>query len=146
MFQAHHDDFSLLIESDIVYNMSKESAQSLYLPALSGLCFLVLALGLVRYAYTPLLPALIQQHWMTHLQAGYLGAANFFGYFLGTLVAKYFTRRFSHHQLIKISALLCVLSFFACAWHLGLVWLNAWRILAGVGSAFITVLTPVTIL
>jgi len=62
------------------------------------------------------------------------------------ILVKYFAKRFSSQGLIKLCALLSVLSFFASAWHLGLLWLNIWRILAGFTSAFVTILTPVIIL
>ncbi len=44
--------------------------------ALAGLCASLVAIGLARFAYTPLIPPLIQAHWFTAPQAVTLGAAN----------------------------------------------------------------------
>ncbi len=128
-----------------VKKMKDKQTHGFYGPAISGFCFLALALGLVRCAYTPLLPVLIQRHWLTHIQAGHLGAANFAGYVIGAITAKYFGRNFSHQRLLKVFAPICVISFFACAWHLGLVWLCFWRIFAGFASAILVILTPLII-
>ena len=57
-------------------------AQALF-ATLAGLCGSFVAIGLARFAYTPLIPALIQAHWFTSSQAVTLGAANFAGYLLG---------------------------------------------------------------
>ena len=54
------------------------------LPALmTGIMATLAAIGIARFAYTPLLPAIIQQGWFTASQGAYLGAANLLGYFIG---------------------------------------------------------------
>ncbi|GAA3822415.1 YbfB/YjiJ family MFS transporter [Streptomyces chiangmaiensis] len=43
--------------------------------------------GLARFAYTPLLPELINAHWFSPSAVAYLGAANLAGCLVGALVA-----------------------------------------------------------
>ena len=52
---------------------------------LSAFCASLIGIGLARFAYTPLLPALIGAHWFEPAAAAYLGAANLAGYLLGAL-------------------------------------------------------------
>jgi len=53
--------------------------------ALAGLCATLVGIGLARFAYAPLLPALIQGGWFTPAEAAYLGAANLLGYLAGAV-------------------------------------------------------------
>lgn len=121
---------------------ARVDSMSYFKPAISGFFILFLALGIGRFAYTPLLPVLVQQHWMSHLQAGFLGATNLAGYFAGAVLARHIIKFWHHQRVIYFSAALSIISLFACAWHLGLVWLNIWRLIAGIAAAFMMVLTP----
>ena len=42
---------------------------------LSGTCASLVGVGLGRFAYSPLIPLLITEHWFTPSEAAYLGAA-----------------------------------------------------------------------
>jgi Uncharacterised MFS-type transporter YbfB len=54
-----------------------------WLSAAAGLCASLVGLGLARFAYTPLIPALIAAKWFSPADAVYLGAANLAGYLAG---------------------------------------------------------------
>lgn len=58
---------------------------AVWIAAFSGFCAVLIALGLARFGYAPLIPALVSSHWFTTSQADYLDAANFLGYLAGTL-------------------------------------------------------------
>src|ERR1700752_247338 len=64
-----------------------------WLSALAGLCASLVGLGLARFAYTPLIPALIAAKWFSPSDAVYLGAANLAGYLAGALIAREFGAR-----------------------------------------------------
>src|SRR5262249_61559492 len=51
--------------------------------ALAGLTALGLALGIGRFAFTPILPMMRQDAVVSVGQGGWLGSANYFGYLLG---------------------------------------------------------------
>jgi hypothetical protein len=47
---------------------------------IAGLCASLVGIGMARFAYTPLLPAIIGAHWFSASTATYLGAANLGGH------------------------------------------------------------------
>ena len=51
--------------------------------AIAGLAALALGMGIGRFAYTPLLPALIDEAGLSIRAAGYIASANFAGYLVG---------------------------------------------------------------
>ena len=53
----------------------------------AGVMATLVGIGLARFAYTPLIPVLIDAGWFSASDAVYLGAANLLGYFIGALSA-----------------------------------------------------------
>src|SRR5437667_11669112 len=66
--------------------MISESQNPVWL-AVGGLIALAAALGVGRFAYTPILPLMVEDLGMTKTMAGALASANFAGYPIGALVA-----------------------------------------------------------
>ncbi|MGM1053741.1 MAG: YbfB/YjiJ family MFS transporter [Pseudomonadota bacterium] len=58
-----------------------------YRVLLAGVFSQILCIGVARFAYTPLLPVMQQQTWLSDAQGGWLAALNYAGYMLGALVA-----------------------------------------------------------
>ena len=56
--------------------------------AFAGLAATVVGNGLGRFAYTPLIPALIAAGWFAPNSTVYFAAANLAGYFIGALLAR----------------------------------------------------------
>jgi len=69
--------------------------------SIAGLCSLFIGLGLCRFTYTPMVPALIHQEWVTQVGASYLGTINFFGYFLGAFLGQQANKYFEIPVIIK---------------------------------------------
>lgn len=111
-----------------------------WLPALAGLAATLLGVGLGRFAYTPLLPAMVVEGWLSGTQAALLGAFNLAGYLLGALVAAGLGRRWGVVPVLRAALVLTALSLGACAWNGGMVWLGCWRFLAGVTGAVLMIL------
>jgi predicted MFS family arabinose efflux permease len=122
-------------------NRENSSLQCI-LPAFVGFCIMCVALGLGRFAYTPLLPEMVQKHWLTQTMASYVGSANFFGYLLGAIVAKKLTHYKPATFWIRSALILCTLSLSACIIHWNFAWLLIWRMVAGFSGAILMVLTP----
>lgn len=98
------------------------------------MCAMFIGIGMARFAYTPLVPALIEQNWFTASQAAYLGAANLAGYFIGALLS----RRLSANNprlALRVAMAACAISFFACAWPASFAWFSLWRWVAGFAGA-----------
>jgi predicted MFS family arabinose efflux permease len=114
--------------------------------ALSGLCATLVGIGLARFAYTPLIPALIAAHWFTPSQTAYLGAANLAGYLAGALAARPIVARASRRGVLSAMMLLATGAFFACAVPLSVAWFSVWRFAAGLAGGVLMVLAAPTVL
>ncbi|WP_454827046.1 YbfB/YjiJ family MFS transporter [Paraburkholderia xenovorans] len=113
---------------------------------LAGLCGSLVAIGLARFAYTPLIPSLIQEHWFTSSQAVTLGAANFAGYLVGALIGRPLASALSNRSALRILMAVVTAAFFACAYPLSVSWFFAWRLLSGISGGAIMVLVATSIL
>lgn len=106
----------------------------------------LIGIGLARFAYTPLLPAIVDAHWFAPSDAAYLGAANLAGYLAGALLGRPISTRYSIVRLLRTMMLFATASFFACAFPLGFAWFFAWRFAAGFAGGVMMVLAAPTVL
>lgn len=113
--------------------------------AFSALCASLIGIGLARFAYTPLIPALIAEQWFSPAQAAYLGAANLAGYLVGALFAGRIGAARSVPWL-RAMMLLATVSFFASAWRLPFAWFFLWRFAAGAAGGALMVLAALAVL
>jgi predicted MFS family arabinose efflux permease len=113
---------------------------------LSALSASLVGIGLARFAYTPLLPAIIDAHWFSPSAAAYLGAANLAGYLAGALLGRPLAARIPAPVLLRGLMLLATAAFFACAVPLSLAWFFIWRLLAGLSGGALMVLAAPTVL
>ena len=112
----------------------------------AGLSASLVGLGLARFAYTPLIPALIDARWFAPADVVYLGAANLAGYLAGALTARGLAARFGAVPLLRASMAAVTLSCLACSVPLSFSWFLVWRLASGVAGALIMVLATSTIL
>jgi predicted MFS family arabinose efflux permease len=112
----------------------------------AGLCATLVGIGLARFAYTPLLPAVITEGWFASSQAAYLGAANLAGYLAGALGARPVARRMPARTALRAMMLLVAVTFFACAVPLSFAWFFVWRFASGVAGGIVMVLAAPTVL
>jgi uncharacterized MFS-type transporter YbfB len=62
-------------------------------PAFAGAAATLSGIGLARFAYVPLFPAMVAAGWVTGAEGGFLGAVNFAGYLIGVLGGRGLGRR-----------------------------------------------------
>src|SRR5882757_3398385 len=124
----------------------QEAGGPVWLSAAAGLCASLVGLGLARFAYTPLIPALIAAKWFTPAEAVYLGAANLAGYLAGALIARDLGARIGSVWALRGMMLLAAVTCFACAVPISFIWFFGWRFLAGLSGGVIMVLAASTIL
>jgi predicted MFS family arabinose efflux permease len=110
-------------------------------PALAGAGAICAGIGLARFAYVPLFPAMVAAGWVDGGGAGLLGAANLAGYLAGVMGGRVLAARFGVPRALDAGMALAVLAFAACAWQGGLAWLALWRGLAGVAGGFLMALS-----
>jgi predicted MFS family arabinose efflux permease len=115
-------------------------------PVLSALCACLVGIGLARFAYTPLIPALIAGGWMAPDAAAYLGAANLAGYLIGALAARRLLALVPAVPLLRGAMLLVAASFLACAEPSSFAWFCLWRTLSGIAGGILMVLAAPLVL
>ena len=105
--------------------------------ALIGMAGLATAMGIGRFAFTPMLP-LMQLHDLVSLRQGsYLASANYVGYLLGALLLFAFNpapSRAAKFGLAAVAASTLAMAFTSSFWP----WLVL-RLIAGIASAFVLV-------
>ena len=119
---------------------------AVWLPIFAGLCASLVSIGLARFAYTPLIPSLIQAHWFSASDVVYLGAANLVGYLIGALIGRPIAQRTSNKTALRLMMVAVTLAFFACGFPLSLTWFFGWRLLSGIAGGAIMVLVAATVL
>ena len=110
--------------------------------ACAGFAGISLGTGLLRFAYTPIVPTMIRSQWTTVPEAAWLGSANFWGGLIGMLIALP-TRRSIPQQVILSAAMVTgVASLFACALDFGFTWFAVLRFIQGLAGALIMAILP----
>jgi predicted MFS family arabinose efflux permease len=115
-------------------------------PALAGLAALFVGLGMGRFAYTPLLPALVTAGWFTPGEAAGLGAANLIAYLAGAAIARPLGRIVALPLLMRGAMLATAASLAICGLRPDLATFYALRALAGVTGGVLMVLGPPSLL
>src|SRR6185312_3159211 len=113
---------------------------------LCAFCASLIGIGLARFAYTPLLPAVIKAHWFEPSSADYLGAANLAGYLAGALLGRPMASRWSLQFALRSMMLMATVAFFACGWPLSFLWYFVWRFAAGIAGGVLMVLAAPAVL
>lgn len=113
---------------------------------LAGLCASLVGIGLARFAYTPLIPPLIEAHWFAAQDVVFLGAANLVGYLAGALAGRPLAAHLGSRRTLQLMMALASLAFFACALPLSVAWFFGWRFLSGLSGGIIMVLAALSIL
>lgn len=113
---------------------------------LAGFAASLASIGLARFAYAPLVPALIEAHWFSSSNVVFLGAVNLAGYLVGALIGHPLARRMSGTHALRAMMALVTVAFVACAFPLSVAWFFFWRLLSGVSGGAIMVLVAATVL
>jgi predicted MFS family arabinose efflux permease len=109
-------------------------------PLVAGILALAAAMGIGRFAYTPLLPAMQAAARLDTTQAGLLAAANYAGYLAGAILAALAVPRAAQRGVLRASAVAVVATTAAIALTTNAVAWGGIRFLAGVASAGVLVL------
>lgn len=99
--------------------------------SIAGAATLMVGMGIGRFSYSPMIPALIGAGALNATEAGYVGAANFAGYLAGALVAPWLRRRWGEVRTLRLCLLAALVSLFASILPWGFAWLMLWRGLVG---------------
>ncbi|WP_342640990.1 YbfB/YjiJ family MFS transporter [Rhodoligotrophos ferricapiens] len=112
----------------------------------AGLCASLDSIGLARFAFTPLIPELIEARWFSTSAVVYLAAANLAGYVCGALVGRPIASHLASEHVLRLMMVLISAAFFACAIPLSFSWYFGWRFVSGIAGGVVMVLVAGTIL
>jgi predicted MFS family arabinose efflux permease len=115
-------------------------SRSPFWPISAGMCATMVGIGLQRFAYAPLLPAIVQAGLLSGGAAGALGAVNLGGYLFGAALAPAVGRAVGLRWALRGAMLAAVIGFLLCAVPGGFAWLTPWRILTGFAGGVLMVL------
>lgn len=114
--------------------------------ALAGSLTMAAAVGIGRFAYTPLLPPMQETFGWSVSQAGDVASANFLGYMIGALVASILTQRAQRRFWLFVGMVLSIATTSAGGVTVSFpAWLGI-RFLSGIASAFCLVLSTAMII
>jgi predicted MFS family arabinose efflux permease len=112
----------------------------------AGLCASLVSIGLARFAFTPLIPELIQAHWFSTSGVIYLGPANLAGYVCGALLGRPIAGRLGNEHTLRVMMVVITAAFLACAFPLSFTWYFGWRFVSGLAGGVVMVLVAATVL
>lgn len=124
----------------------RQSHATAWKGVIAALLAIVVGIGLSRFAYSPLIPAVVQAQWFTASEAAFLGAANLAGYLIGALVGGHLATWMSSTAALRTFMIAASLAFVACAFPLSFGWFFAWRLLSGISGGALMVLAAPTVL
>lgn len=105
-----------------------------YAIVIAGSASLAIAMGVGRFAFTPILPMMLDDGTLDLSLAGSLATANYVGYLVGALLAMLMPRTWSDTTIIRLTLVSTAILTALMAMPVGEVWV-ALRFLAGVVSA-----------
>ncbi len=107
--------------------------------AFSGMIALAVAMGIGRFAFTPLLPMMQQDAGLELAQAGWLAGANYLGYLVGAVAAGALPWSVATQLRVGLAGVAITTALMAIgdSWA---AWAT-WRFIAGLGSAIVLVST-----
>jgi predicted MFS family arabinose efflux permease len=109
--------------------------------AIGGGGGMFVGMGLGRFSYTAMVPALISSGELTALQAGQVGMINLAGFASGALISVRLRARFKDFPALVAAICLSVVALVASAAPFGFAWLGFWRGIVGITAGIIMVLS-----
>jgi predicted MFS family arabinose efflux permease len=111
-----------------------------YLFLIGGIFSLIIAMGIGRFAYTPILPLMQKDLSLSNTTAGYIASSNYAGYLLGAILAGAIPFKKYRNNLLRVSLIISILTTALMGLtYSHLLW-NVLRFLSGFASAFVLVL------
>ncbi|OYV52928.1 MAG: hypothetical protein B7Z78_04405 [Rhodospirillales bacterium 20-60-12] len=112
----------------------------LWRAASCGLLAMLVGIGIARFGYAPLVPALIAAHWFSPGAAFTLGAINLLGYLVGAGGMRLARMRINVRLAMLAMMGLTDLCLLASALRWGFWWYAPWRLLSGITGGVLMVL------
>lgn len=114
--------------------------------AIAGAVAMAVAMGLGRFFYTPVLPAMMAGLGLGPAEAGWIASANYAGYLLGAVLAAYGWAEGIERKVALTGLVATALLLLAMGLSSNFIVLAAIRFLAGLASAFVMIFTSAIVL
>jgi MFS family permease len=111
-----------------------------YRAAVCGLLAMLVGVGIARFGYAPLVPALVAAHWFSASAAFALGATNLLGYLIGAGAMRVWRWRIAARPAVTLLMGVTALCLLASAWNGGIIYIGLWRLLSGITGGALMVL------
>lgn len=113
---------------------------------LGGILALMIAMGIGRFAYTPILPLMQEDLGFSDSLAGSLASSNYLGYLVGAIIASFLP--FHNHKIkyLRSSLLVSIITTLMMGLVHSYVLMHIIRFVSGLASAFIFILTSSIVL
>lgn len=108
--------------------------------ALSGLLAMFVGIGVARFSFAPLVPALVQAHWYSASSAFWFATVNLAGYFLGVAAIRAWRGACPAKPAMVMAMGCTAAAMFCCAMNWGPVWFGFWRLVSGLTGGVLMVL------
>lgn len=116
-------------------SINNKTASSPLKVMLAGLFSLILTMGIARFAYTPLLPVMLDQTLLNNASGGWLATINYMGYMAGVLIAASVNNLTLKDKLYRIGLILAIVSTIGMGIIENYVLWSIMRFIAGLSSA-----------
>lgn len=113
--------------------------------ALSGLLAMFVGIGVARFSFAPLVPALVKAHWYSAANAFWFAAVNLAGYFIGVAVLRSWRRGYHGKPALVLAMGLTATATLCCAMNWGYAWFGFWRLVSGLSGGVLMVLMASTV-
>ncbi|WP_335872627.1 YbfB/YjiJ family MFS transporter [Bacillus sp. 2205SS5-2] len=113
---------------------------------MGGIFSLMIAMGIGRFAYTPILPLMQNALSFSDAVAGYLASSNYAGYFVGAILTGILPLKKHKTIYLRISLMIIIMTTFSMGISHSLSLMLAFRFISGVASAFIFVVASSIVL
>lgn len=109
------------------------------IPLVGGIISLMVAMGIGRFAYTPILPIMQSHVHFSEAMAGYLASYNYLGYLLGALSASMLTWRKGKSFYVKVYLLINILTTILMGTTENFMYWSGLRFISGFSSGVVFV-------
>lgn len=110
-----------------------------FLFLIGGIFSLMIAIGIGRFAFTPILPLMQNALSFTNAEAGYLASSNYAGYFIGAILAGTLPLKNKKTIYLRISLFVSIFTTGVMGFSDNYLFFLVIRFVSGVASAFIFV-------
>lgn len=118
------------------YSLRNQDVDALKILA-GGILGMVVAMGIGRFAYTPILPLMLRDLEMTNTLGGLLASLNYLGYLIGAVICTINPRIISSRNIAGVALLLSLATTIFMGTTTSHVWWGAMRFCGGISSAIL---------